>query len=648
MIAQALYRVTESLRRAADRRGLLEAPDWLALDRALRADHPRPADEPADPEHTGLRRIAAAFGLSRAESDLLFVSAAPDLDPNIARTIAVLEGLSVSSSPPSVALAMELAGWPVLDGWTRELVAETSTLRRWGLIRLLPGPLLLGRGTTVGEDVIAALLDAPVTDPVSAAMAERVLDPGWIQHADHHTTATELADALTAGVPLCWLEAPAGTAGADLAVAAFARADLAVVAFDLDRRPPDEPLLSAVTTLVRHSALVGSGLVLLSGELLRGDPDVLRAIAALQASPVPVVVVARSRWDPRWHARLPVVLHAQPLSTSARLAAWRQHLGPVTVAESVVSSYRLSPLQIASAAEHVRRQVALSDRPADQGMVTDAIRLLGGAPASRLGNIAGRADFTDLHVPAQTRATLDRLTSWVRLRDDVIARGRVHGVGGKGTGITAMFTGNPGTGKTLAAHVIADTVGLDLMHVDLAGVIDKYIGQTEKNLERIFAQAEDLNVVLFFDEADALFGSRSQVRDAHDRYANQEVSYLLQRMEQLNGITVLATNLRGNLDPAFARRLDFIVHFADPDAPTRRRILRQLLTHAGPLDTDDPVDETALAAAVELTGGGLRNIVLGACYDAAVEGGPIGQRHLVAAAIREFGKLGRRAPATLG
>ena len=141
----------------------------------------------------------------------------------------------------------------------------------------------------------------------------------------------------------------------------------------------------------------------------------------------------------------------------------------------------------------------------------------------------------------------------------------MHGAGGKGTGIAALFTGAPGTGKTLAAHVIADNIGLDLMQVDLSGVIDKYIGETEKNLERVFAEAESLNVVLFFDEADALFGRRSEVKDAKDRYANQEVSYLLQRMEHFNGITILATNLRGNLDPAFSRRMHFIIHFPDPD-----------------------------------------------------------------------------------
>jgi SpoVK/Ycf46/Vps4 family AAA+-type ATPase len=273
--------------------------------------------------------------------------------------------------------------------------------------------------------------------------------------------------------------------------------------------------------------------------------------------------------------------------------------------------------------------------------------VLGGSrqPAPSPGRVS--AGFDDLQVPADTRAALRRLTEWVRLRDEVLAGGVVQGLGGKGSGIAALFTGSPGTGKTLAAHVIAQATGLELMQVDLSGVVDKYVGETEKNLERIFAQAENLNVVLFFDEADALFGTRSGVKDSRDRYANQGVSYLLQRMEQFDGVTILATNLRGNLDPAFARRLHFIVHFPDPDEATRARLWRQLLAAAGPPDPADPARVDELGGTVELTGGALRNIVLAATYDAAIEGSGLGHRHLVAAAQREYVKLGRRRPAGL-
>jgi SpoVK/Ycf46/Vps4 family AAA+-type ATPase len=235
------------------------------------------------------------------------------------------------------------------------------------------------------------------------------------------------------------------------------------------------------------------------------------------------------------------------------------------------------------------------------------------------------------------------LLNWVRDRDDVLAGGPVHG-GGKGTGICALFSGSPGTGKTLAARVIADTLGMDILTVDLAGVIDKYIGETEKNLEKIFNQAESLNAVLFFDEADALFSSRSAIKDAKDRYANQEVAYLLQRMEQLDGLTILATNLRGNLDPAFARRLHFVVHFPDPDVATRRALWVHHLTNVSALDPADPVSVDLLAETVEVTGGDIRNIVMTAAYAAVAEGSELGMRHLVDGAIREFAKLGRRIP----
>ena len=158
-------------------------------------------------------------------------------------------------------------------------------------------------------------------------------------------------------------------------------------------------------------------------------------------------------------------------------------------------------------------------------------------------------------LPDHVSRPLHRFVSWAAHRDEVLADGRLVDVGGKGTGIAALFSGSPGTGKTLAAHVVAAELGLDLFRVDLASIVDKYIGETEKNLERVFHEAESLNVLLFFDEADALFGKRSDVKDAHDRYANQEVAYLLQRMESFDGVTVLATNLRGNLDPAFSRRM---------------------------------------------------------------------------------------------
>ena len=192
---------------------------------------------------------------------------------------------------------------------------------------------------------------------------------------------------------------------------------------------------------------------------------------------------------------------------------------------------------------------------------------------------------------------------------------------------------------------MADALNLDLYQVELPTVVDKYIGETEKNLQRVFQEAENLNAVLFFDEADSLFGARSEVRDSRDRYANIEVAYLLQRMEQFDGIAILATNLRGNLDVAFSRRLQFIVHFPEPDAPTRTQLWRRHLAGFEPLDGADPVDTEHLGRTVELAGGDIRNVVMAAAFAAADDESPVGMRHVVTAVERELRKLGRRVPA---
>jgi SpoVK/Ycf46/Vps4 family AAA+-type ATPase len=206
-------------------------------------------------------------------------------------------------------------------------------------------------------------------------------------------------------------------------------------------------------------------------------------------------------------------------------------------------------------------------------------------------------------------------------------------------GLKVLFAGESGTGKTLAAQVIATDLGLDVFRVDLATVVSKYIGETERNLDRIFAAAEGSNAILFFDEADALFGKRSEVKDAHDRYANIEVAYLLQRMETYPGAVVLATNYRRNIDEAFLRRLDFAIDFPFPDAADRVHIWRRLLPDGAPVGAD--VDVDALASRFELAGGSIRNCSVAAAFMAADDGGTIGMRHLVDAVAAEYRKMGR-------
>jgi len=202
-----------------------------------------------------------------------------------------------------------------------------------------------------------------------------------------------------------------------------------------------------------------------------------------------------------------------------------------------------------------------------------------------------------------------------------------------------LFAGPSGTGKTMAADVLANVLGLDLYRIDLSTVVSKYIGETEKNLARIFAEATTSNAILFFDEADALFGKRTQVRDAHDRYANVEVSYLLQKMDEYTGMVVLATNLRKNMDEAFVRRLHATVEFPVPGEAERRRIWDQVWPAAAPRDPG--LDTGFLARRIEVTGGSIRNIALAGAFLAAADGGVVTMAHVLHATRREYQKMGK-------
>ena len=214
-------------------------------------------------------------------------------------------------------------------------------------------------------------------------------------------------------------------------------------------------------------------------------------------------------------------------------------------------------------------------------------------------------------------------------------------------GLVALFAGPPGTGKTMAAEIVANALALELYKIDLAHVVSKYIGETEKNLDSVFNAAERASAVLFFDEADALFGQRSAVRDAHDRYANIEVAYLLQKIEQYEGVVVLATNLAGNMDEAFLRRLAFRVEFPFPDEEQRAAIWRRVFPVATPLADD--VDLDFMATQYRFVGGNIRNVALAAAFLAAAEGRPVGLGHLLQAVRREFQKMGKAcSPADFG
>lgn len=245
--------------------------------------------------------------------------------------------------------------------------------------------------------------------------------------------------------------------------------------------------------------------------------------------------------------------------------------------------------------------------------------------------------WEELILPEHQKAILHQIVAHVRNRLKVCEDWGFARKSVRGLGLSTLFAGESGTGKTMAAEVLANELHLDLYRIDLSSVVSKYIGETEKNLRKVFDAAESSGVILLFDEADALFGKRSEVRDSHDRYANIEVSYLLQRMEAYRGLAVLTTNMKAALDGAFSRRLSFVVQFPFPDQPQRELIWRRIFPSATPVEQLD----YAKLARLSMSGGNIRSIALNAAFLAADEGTPVGMRHLVQAAHTEAAKRER-------
>ena len=579
-----------------------------------------------------LAEAAARLRLDPLDAAVLGLCAAPELSPRYGRLFAYLQD-DVTRKLATPRLASELLQGPgVTPADVLRCFAVDAPLRRDGALRLLDGEAvvpLAERAVKVGERLASFLIGARLDSGGSSARLRVVRlvarDPGRTE------TVGRLAALLACNPPL-----PVIVAGPD--AAALVAAAVAQPLLLADARDIGDCELMAEANLV--CALEGRRLCFDGLEQIE-PADRARLLRALEQRAAGVVMITPSRAAAlALGDRTTIVLDAPMPSLQERVGAWEQISGIDDVGD-VAAKFRLSIGQIHEAAEVA--VLAAAARGAVEPTARDLDEGARQASSSRLGELAARLDpvhrWEDLVLPDRQRSLLQSISSYLRHRDLVLQEWGYERTVARTQGLKAMFAGESGTGKTMAAQVLANELGLELYRVDLATVVSKYIGETEKNLDRIFAAAEGSNAILFFDEADALFGKRSGVSDAHDRYANIEVAYLLQKMEGYIGAVILATNFRSNIDDAFLRRLDFVVDFPFPETDDRRRIWQLLLPDQAPVGDD--VDLEFLATRFKLSGGGIRNCSLAAAFIAAEEGGAIGMEHLVRAVALEYGKLGR-------
>lgn len=385
--------------------------------------------------------------------------------------------------------------------------------------------------------------------------------------------------------------------------------------------------------------LYGCDALLVNGTL----PSTL--LEELCAYPDTVIVAGQKNWLPQGIDRKRSLFYlAFPLPKyKQRAALWSYFLKQ----DSKELDIEILSAQFLLTTEQIRDAVALAqdlalqaDRRVQRSDLFQAARHYSSPNLSGLADkIVPRFDWDDFILPEEQMSILKELVTRVRKRSLVLEEWALGKKLVSSSGVTVLFAGPPGTGKTMAAEIIAGELGFDLYKIDLSRMVSKYIGETEKNLGRLFDEAANSNAILFFDEADAIFGKRSEVKDAHDRYANIEVSYLLQRMESFNGLTILATNLRANMDEAFTRRLQFAVNFPFPDKAERLRIWQTLLPATLPHKTD--LNLKLMADRFKLAGGSIRNIIVSAAYLAAADGQVLTMEHLAHATRRELQKMGR-------
>ncbi len=616
--------------------------DWTAANQQLLGTefvHLRALLGDGDPEATrgqveAMRRgvpgaaidtLVSLFGLSPFERSILLLLAGVEMDARLAALCGEARG---EPQQPWATFGLALAALPA-PHWSA--IAPIEALRRWRLIELDDSAGITGGRLHIDERVLHFIGGLNFLDHRLAPLIGAVPPAGLM--ADAHRAAADDAAAqlrLESGrLPLLLLTGDDPLGQRDVAAALARQLGVALYRLHVADIPSSAHEQASLAALwQREAALLGAGL-LVSGADMAADEGLARF-----ATQIDGLLVISGRSVPHIDAgQLHFRIDRPEAPEQRRLwqAALGERAAPLAeTLDGLAGQYRLGARQIA----HSAAQVDGADAARDSA----TLHRLSRGSGARLGELAqpieAKAGWDDLVLPEGRLRTLRQIAVHARHRIRVHHDWGFAAKGTRGLGIATLFTGESGTGKTLAAEVLANALGHALYRIDLSAVVSKYIGETEKNLRKVFDAAEDIGAILLFDEADALFGKRSEVKDSHDRYANIEVSYLLQRMEAYRGLAILTTNHKAALDPAFQRRLRFVVHFPFPDAVQREAIWHSVFPPEMPRDR---LDYTRLAR-LNVTGGSIRNIALNAAFLAAEDGIPVGMAQLRRAAHLEAAK----------
>jgi ATPase family associated with various cellular activities (AAA)/Winged helix domain, variant len=580
-----------------------------------------------------LERLVAAFGLTPFERDVLLLCAGVELEARFADLCASAAG-DERARRPSFSLALSSLADP---HWSA--LAPAAPLRHFRLAELEPGESIATSPLRIDERVLHHLTGIDYLDErlqgllVHVPIGER-LPPS------HDAVAAHVAAVClrTAGgsAPLLMIGGTEPDSRRAVSASACARLGLVLYAMRVVDVPTSATERDSFSRLWAREAVLGSACLLL--EVDDDDDSDVRRRAELLADSIGGLVLVNTR-EPLAGLRRPSVRMDVPrVPPKEQYEIWAHELGEHGAVlngavDALVTHFDLGPRAIAAACA----QALADENELGHALWQSCLR----HARPRLDDLAQRiealAGWEDLVLPDAELAALREIELHVRGRSRVYEEWGFARKSARGLGISVLFEGASGTGKTMAAEVLARDLGLDLYRIDLSQVVSKYIGETEKNLRRVFDAADSGGAILLFDEADALFGKRSEVKDSHDRYANIEVSYLLQRMEEYRGVAILTTNQRDALDEAFLRRIRFVVRFPFPAPVERAEIWRRIFPDDAPVAG---LDDGALGD-LSLAGGNIRNVAMFAAFLAADEGVPIGMRHVARGAARECTKLER-------